>query len=247
MNEEILYDNCILFVHIPNRKLTFKGKNGIPDTNVVTTTVLPTGPILASFRCQNHIFPSNNRVLVTSSGSSNFSFPVGHYVSKVIIPNQFVIEGGIRTPQRLLQMMNHFSDVQNRKIVFEKNIPQGGPRTIITLPKGAVGMTICPFKRDLPIVSNIFEGSTSCQRYVPVHHVIDKMIIPNEVTLERMDAKFVHRIWNYYSNIDDRIIFLRESHRENSREGGGNHTNLANWYARGDISEWRESHFCLLS
>merc|ERR1719491_2798543 len=49
---------------VPDRKLVFKNRDESFDQGVVTTTVLPTGPIDASFRSSRGIFRSRNRVYV---------------------------------------------------------------------------------------------------------------------------------------------------------------------------------------
>lgn len=207
---------------VPNRKLMFKEKVGKPNKDLVTTTVLPTGPISASFRSTTGLFQSRNRVFVERSGYSNYAFPIGHFVKKVIIPNQFEIEDGIRTPNMLVQILNHFSDVHGRKIVFQKYIPQGGAKTKVTLPKGRMGLTFYSSKgtQKCPIVSAVLEGSPSWQRHVPVHHAIEKVIIPNEVSIERMRGNIVHGVLEHYSEIEDRVIVLQEFHRDVSRAGG---------------------------
>ena len=47
-----------------------------------------------------------------------FEFPVGHYVEKVIIPNQLVLEGGIRTTNRLHNILNYYKDIPQKKIAL---------------------------------------------------------------------------------------------------------------------------------
>lgn len=207
---------------VPDRKLTFKDRCERFDGGLVTTTVLPTGRIDASFRSTSKIFPYRNKVFVERAGYQNFEFPIGHYVAKVIIPNQFIFEGGIRTPTRLFEILDHFSNVPGRKIVFHKNIPVGNSITKITLPKGPTGLSL--YSSDdtkcLPIVSAVLRGSSSCKLNVPVHHIVEKLIIPNEITIERMGRKVINKVLAHFSNVEDRVIVLQEFHRNVPKTGG---------------------------
>ena len=57
-------------------------------------------------------------------------------MKKIIVPNQFESKDGIRTPQRIFQILALFGNIPGRKIVFSKNIPRGSIVTRSTLPQG---------------------------------------------------------------------------------------------------------------
>jgi len=216
------------YPNIPDRKLMFKNKNDplfVSDDNppqgLVTTTVLPTGPIHASFRSSRGVFKTYNRIYVVSS-KMKFEFPVGHFVSKLIIPNLFELEGGLQTPDMLLQTLNHFWGVPNRKIVFQKEFPRGGVSTKILLPKGPTGILFYSDFEDksgLPVVSTVLVESSAWQLNVPVDHTIKKVIIPNEITIERMGRRTVERVMEDYSEVEGRIIVLQEFRRDIPKAG----------------------------
>ena len=205
----------------PNRKLIFKNKGDISDQGVVTTTVLPTGPIDASFQTSG-FFPSRHKIFVEKAGSNmNFEFPIGHFVEKLIIPNQVVIEGGIRTPDRLFRTLNHFASVPGRKIVFQKNIPRGGTTMTFTFPKGHTGLMFYTDSdvKALPVVSKVLVGSSSWQLNVPPDFIVEKLIVPNEISIERMSRKVINQCINQFSEVEGRVLVLKEFHRDVSKAG----------------------------
>jgi len=213
--------------NIPDRKLVFKNRGESSDRGIITTTVLPIGPIHATFRSTKGFFRSKDRVCVeqvsnTILGSSaNYEFPVGHFVQKVIIPNQLVLEGGIRSPEALYQTLSRYSDVPNRKIVFQKGIPGGGLVTKVTLPKGTHGILFyADFQAapGLPVVSAVV-GYAKWQQSIPVDHIVSKLIIPNVITMERMTSDGVEKTLNDFSEVADRILVLQEFHRDISKAG----------------------------
>jgi len=130
------FDNMTLdtilttYSNIPNRKLIFKNSSDSSNQGIVTTTVLPTGPVNASFRSSRGLIKSRTRIYVERSPPNmNFEFPVGHFVKKVIIPNRLELDGGIRTTKMLRQTLDRFADVEGRKIVFQKKNSRRGPPT----------------------------------------------------------------------------------------------------------------------
>lgn len=205
----------------PNRKLMFVNRSRSSNKGLFTTTVLPRGPVNASFRTTKGLFASRNRVSVGKPGENmNFEFPVGHYVEKVIIPNQLVIEGGIRTPERLRETLNHFSDVPGRKLVFQKKIPKGGIVTTVAIPKGPLDVKFYPANDDalrLPVVTTYSQDFLTWK--LNVTHVVEKLIIPNEVTIERMGCTGFTNVLNDFSEVQGRIIVLQEFHKDISRCG----------------------------
>lgn len=206
------------YSNIPDRKLIFKNRCEKSRQWLVTTTVLPTGPIDASFRSSRGLFKSRNRVCIENAPSNkSFEFPTGHFVKKVIIPNQFELEGGIQTPKKLLQILNHFSEIPGRKIVFQKDFPRGGVCTRVTLPKGPTGLFFYSALNNtsgFPVVSLVLVASSAWRMNVPVKHLVKKLIIPNEITVERMGHVTVERLLNEYSEVDDRVIVLQEFRRD---------------------------------
>jgi len=217
------------YAHEPNRKLMFlKRGDGLlryitSGEAIITTTVLPMGPINASFRSTKRFFPSRNRIFVESAGPNmHFEFPVGHYVEKVIIPDHVVLEGGIRTPDRLLQILDHFAKVPGRKIVFQNEIPRGGVTSTAILPKGHTGLMFCSkldTKSNLPVISTILIGSSAWRLNIQSGHTVEKLIVPNEITIERMESKIVERVLNDFSAVEGRVIVLQELHRDIPKTG----------------------------
>jgi len=211
--------------NVPNRKIMFKNRQECSKQGLVTTTVLPEGSInkKASFQSSRGLFASLNRVYVENSwAKETFEYPVGQFVKKVIIPNHIVIENGIRTPKLLLQTLNHFSKIPGRKIVFQKEYPRGGTVTSITLPIGPTGLLFYSDyddKSSLPIVSTVLVGSSAWKLNVPVDHVVKKLIVPNEITIERMGCVTVEKVLNDYSEVDGRVVVLQEFHRNIPRVG----------------------------
>jgi len=214
------------YPNVSDRKLMFKSK-GDPifisggSSRLVTTTVLPKGPIHASFKSSRGIIKSLNRIYVNSS-NMKFEFPIGHFMSKLIIPGQFEVEGGLQTPELLFETLNHFSDVPNRKIVFQKHFPRGGVRTKIVLPKGPTGLLFYSDFEDtsgLPVVSTVLVGSSAWHHHIPVDHTITKVIIPNQITIERMRTHTVEQVIDDYPEVEGRIIVLQEFRRDISRAG----------------------------
>lgn len=199
------------YPNIPNRKLMFKKRGEVFKEGIVTTTILPTGPINATFRSSRGLFAYHNRILVkkTTATEMNFEFPAGHYIEKVIIPDLVVIEGGIRTKSRLLQMLNHFAQVPNRKIVFQKKIPKGGVITKITLPVGPIGI-VFDEKLGLPIISMVFHGSWAERLNIPNGYFVEKLIVPNKIAIERMHCDGFEQIFNHFSDIEGRMLVLQE-------------------------------------
>jgi len=136
-------------------------------------------------------FPMNN------APKMNLEFPIGHYVEKVIVPNHLVLEGGVRTPERLLQTLDNFAMVPGRIIVFRTDIPKGGSVTKVTLPRGPTGLKFCSDVDDmsgLPIVSTVLEGSSAWHLNVPINHIVEKLIIPNKIMIERTELRFYRKI-----------------------------------------------------
>lgn len=212
------------YPNIPDRKLIFKDRGERLEQDFVTTTVLPTGRIDASFRSSNGLFPSRCRVFVERSGYSNFAFPIGHYVEKIIIPNQFEIYGGVRTPQRLFEVLDHFAKVPGRKIVFRKNIPRGNIITKITLPEDHTTLIsdvkVGEDNRKLPVVLAGGLGPSVRKLLIPASHVIEKVMIQNEISIERMSCTVVKKVLKHFANVEGRVIFLRESERDVPKAGG---------------------------
>jgi len=215
------------YSNIPNRRLMFKNRNECSKQGLVTATLLPKGPIAeATFRSSRkgatslkRLYP---RVYVESAPPNmDYEFPVGHFVKKVIIPNLFELENGISTSEMLKEILDHFAEVKGRMIVFQKEYPIGGTVTNITLPKGPTGMLLSSDIDDssLPVVSTVLGGSSACQLNVPVDHIIKKLIVPNEITIERMGRTTIERVLNDYSEVDGRIIVLQEFHRDISTAG----------------------------
>lgn len=136
------------YSNIPNQKLIFINRDQSSNKGLVTSTVLRKGPVTAVFRMSKGFLSSRNRVLVSEVRKNNmtFEFPVGHYVQKVIIPNNLVLEGGIRSTARLHQTLDQFADVAGQKIVFQKIHPKGCIISNITLPKGRVGVIFTQLK-----------------------------------------------------------------------------------------------------
>jgi len=214
------------YSHVPDRKLMFKNRGESSDQGIITTIVLPTGPINASFRCARGFFRSRDRVYVASNtiigSDANYQFPVGHFVEKIIIPNHLVLEGGIRSPEILYQTLNRFSEVPNRKIVFQKDAPTGGLCTKITLPKGPTGIQFYADFVDtprLPVVAEVLVGPSALRCYVPVNHTVKELVIPNEITMERMVCKGVEKALTDYSEVEGRVIVLQEFRRDISSAG----------------------------
>jgi len=202
--------------------LTFKNRKEVCKHGLVTTTVLQKGPIFsASFRSSRGVFKSLNRIFVEKT-NIQYEFPLGHFVAKVIIPDQVVIENGIQTPELLFKTLDHFSETPGRKIVFQKEYPRGGTVTSVTLPRGPTGLLFFSDYDDtssLPVISTVLSGSSAWRLNVPVNHVLKKLIIPNEMTIERMGFATVEAVLNDYSEVDGRIIVLQELIRDISRAG----------------------------
>lgn len=210
LDNETVETILMTYRDIPNRKLMFKNRGSNFNKGIVTTTVLPTGPVNAAFRSSRGLFAYHNRILVQrTTNETNFEFPGGHYVEKVIIPEILVLEGGIRTTARLLQTLNHFSQVPGRKIVFQKKIPKGGVITKITLPIGPVGI-VWGEKLGLPLVSMIFHGSWAERLSIPQGYFVEKLIVPNKIVIERMHCDGFEQIFNHFCDTEGRILVLQE-------------------------------------
>jgi len=210
LDNETLENILSAYSDVPNRKLMFKNRGGDFNEELVTTTILPTGPINATFRCSRGIFAYRSRVLVKNAPTEmNFEFPAGNYVEKVIIPNQVILEGGLRTMARLIQTLDHFAEVPGRRIVFQKKIPRGGVITKICLPQGPVGI-VFDAKLGLPIVSMVCQGSWADRLNIPLGHYVEKLIVPNKIAIERMGCDVFEQIFNHFSNVDNRTIVLNE-------------------------------------
>jgi len=212
------------YSHVPDRKLTFKHRSESSDQGIITTTILPKGPITASFQCTRGFFRSRDRVYVasnTTSGSdTNYQFPAGHYVQKIIIPNHLVLEGGLRSTEVLYQTLNRFSDVPNRKIVFQKDLPTEGLCTRITLPKGSTGIQFYADFVDtpnLPVISLVGSSALLCSS--PLNHTVKELIIPNEIKMERMLCRGVEKALNDFSEVAGRVLVLQEFRRDISSAG----------------------------
>lgn len=212
-------------INTPNRKLKFKNRSESFNEGIVTTCLLPIGPINASFQSSKGFFKSlhfNNSKIFVERADENFEFPIGHYVEKVIIPNQLAFEGGMRSPEKLSQTLDIFAKVPGRKIVFQKDIPKRGVITKVTLPKGPTGIILSSDIDDgseIPIVSTILEESSAWQRNVPTDYVVEKLIVPNEITMERMSCLAVKNALDDYSQVDSRILVLQEFRRDIGRAG----------------------------
>jgi len=115
---------------IPNRVLIFKNRGEILTRELTTTTVLPTGPVHASFRRSRGLLKSQVYV-ERAPPNMNFEFPVGHLVKEVIIPNRDV-GSQIQTTEMLRHTLDRFENYTNRKIVFQKVISKGKITTKIT-------------------------------------------------------------------------------------------------------------------
>jgi len=222
LDHETLMAILTAYSNIPNRMLTFKNRKEVCKHGLVTTTVLQKGPIFsASFRSSRGVFKSLNRIFVEKT-NIQYEFPLGHFVAKVIIPDQVVIENGIQTPELLFKTLDHFSETPGRKIVFQKEYPRGGTVTSVTLPRGPTGLLFFSDYDDtssLPVISTVLSGSSAWRLNVPVNHVLKKLIIPNEMTIERMGFATVEAVLNDYSEVDGRIIVLQELIRDISRAG----------------------------
>eukprot|EP00555_Chaetoceros_dichaeta_P015561 CAMPEP_0198253836 /NCGR_PEP_ID=MMETSP1447-20131203/4219_1 /TAXON_ID=420782 /ORGANISM="Chaetoceros dichaeta, Strain CCMP1751" /LENGTH=400 /DNA_ID=CAMNT_0043939665 /DNA_START=35 /DNA_END=1237 /DNA_ORIENTATION=+ len=206
--------------HIADRKLMFKDRGGKPDQTLVTSTVLPKGPVYASFLETNGYIKSANRVYVERGAPNmNYEFPIGHFVQKVVIPNQFEYEGAIRTVDMLRDMLDKYKDVEGRKIVFHKELPRGGPVINVTLPKGPTGILFYADITDpseLPMISSIIAPSVLD---IPVDYVVAKLIVPNEITMERMECAHFEEVLNKYSEVEGRTIVLHPSRKTISNAG----------------------------
>ena len=119
------------------------------------------------------------------------------------------LEGGVRTRDRLLQTLNHFSEVPGRRIVFEKGIPRGGVTTTITLSKSPVGV-LFDNKLGLPIARMVLEDSWTKRLNIPCGHYVEKLIVPNKIAVERMECDSFEQLFNHFSDIEERIIVLQE-------------------------------------
>jgi len=212
-----------MYSNIPDRKLVFRHMGQDSQPGLTTTTVLPKGPIDASFRRSYGFYPNRQRVFVTQAGSElgkDFEFPIGHYVEKVIIPNQIMLEGGVRSPEFLLETLNYFSEVPNRRIVFQSNIPQDNPTMKIILPSGSTGLVFSVDNERTggkPLVSMVIEGSSAYRLNVPLNYVVEKVIVPNDITIERMGRVNVEKIFNACSEAESRIVVLQEFRRDMTR------------------------------
>ena len=105
LDHETLEKILRTYSNVPHRKIMFQKRGiSIGTQGIVTATMLPTGPVKATFRRSRGLFAYRNRVLVKEAPSPelNFEFPQGNYVEKVIIPNLVTLEGGVRTRDRLL-------------------------------------------------------------------------------------------------------------------------------------------------
>ena len=194
----------------------------------MTTTVLPLGPInngTKLFRSSRGLFAYHNRILVkkqpssNTNASENFEWPANHYIDKVIIPDLVILEGGIRTKAQLLQTLDHFAQVPNRKIVFQKKIPRGGVNTKITLPLGPIGI-VFDQKQGLPVVSMVFHNSWGEKLNIPVGYYVEKLIVPNAIAIERLSNDTFEPIFNHYDNIEGRTLVLQEIRNDIPNTGG---------------------------
>jgi len=205
---------------IADRKLMFKDRGMVPDDNLVTATVLPTGPVYASFPETNGYIKSANRVFVERGAPKmNYEFPIGHFVQKIVIPHQFEYEGAIRTVDMLRDMLDKYKDVEGRKIVFHKELPRGGPVINVTLPTGPTGILFYADITDpseLPMISSILAPSGLD---IPIDYVVGKLIIPNEITMERMECAHFEEVLNKYSEVEGRTIVLHPSRKSIGTHG----------------------------
>jgi len=226
---------------IPNRKLLFKDRGEKFNKGLVTMSVLPTGPISASFMSSKGFFKSrnfkNNKVFVHRTDEvtvefpmnndapktkMNLEFPIGHYVEKVIIPNHLVLEGGVRTPQRLIQTLDNFAMIPGRIMVFRTEIPKGGSVAKVTLPSGPTGINFCSDvddKCELPLISTVLEGSSAWHLNVPINHIVEKVIIPNKIMIERTNCASVEKLLESYAGSKRRVLVLQEFRRDVLRAG----------------------------
>jgi len=118
------------YSNIPNRKLLFHNRGDSSEGGIVTATVLPKGPVNASFKSSRGLIKSLTRIYVERAPpNKNYEYPVGHFVKKVIIPNRLELEGsGLGTTQMLRQTLDRFADVEGRTIVFQKKSTGNFPR-----------------------------------------------------------------------------------------------------------------------
>jgi len=217
IDSELLETILATYTNIPDRKLTFIARRENSNEGVVTTTTLPKGPIDATFRTKKSCFASRNRAYVAQAGEHmNFEFPTGHYVHKVIIPDHLLVEGGIRKTERLRQILEAFEDCPSRKLVFQKKIPKGGIRTEVVIPKGYLGVKFNVAYDDvsrLPVVSSVIDDSCATWQ-LHVTHVVEKLIIPNEITVERVGCTSFQKYLNNFSDVEGRVVVLKEFHKD---------------------------------
>jgi len=210
--EKILMD----YSNISNRVLIFKKRGDHFNEGLVTTTILPTGPIDASFCISRGLFTYNRRVLVeTAPTNRNFEFPIGHFIKKVIIPNQLVLEGGLQTTDKLIQTLDQFAEIPQRKIVFDVNIPKGGIISKMTLPKGPIDVVFVE-KLCLPFVS-IAENTSRLN--IPVGHFVEKLIVPNEIKIERIGSESFEKLLGRFSQHKGRVVVLKKFRNDFLRAG----------------------------
>jgi len=221
ITKEVLMDCLKMYVNVPNRMIEFKNKSDLQllqnHGGLITTTTLPTGPMKeVKFSNEGYFNNQYGKVVVSRVSPQKIAeFPLGHFVEKLIIPNQVILEG-LHKAKRLTQALNHFADVPGRTLIFQKrsiDVPKIGTVTKIKLPVGPIGVI---FDEDcrLPMVANILPGSPAVKLNIPMCHYVESLLIPNQITVHKMGCISFEQILNQFSNVTGRILFLQESYQD---------------------------------
>lgn len=217
------------YSNIPNRRLIFVDRvlsfnsSGVMNGNLITTTVLPTGPVNATFHLSKRLIKSRNRIYVDCSPPDlTYQIPPGHFVDKVIVPGKIVLEGGVRSLDRLQKILTHFSNTEGRQLVFQRNLPRSGTLTRVTLPPGETGMLFYSKfddRNDLPFVSTVLEGSNAWKLNICDDQIVESLEVPNEIKIERMGMPILEQVLSDYEGANERILTLRDSRHDLPRTG----------------------------
>lgn len=71
-------------------------------------------------------------------------------------------------------------------------------------------------KSGLAVVSTVLVGSSASRLKVPVNHVVKKLIVPNDITIENPGCETVKQLLIQCSEAEGRIIILKEFYRRAS-------------------------------